>query len=147
MDNSCSKFSPLKPLGQIKQNFIGIVCGRSSVRFPHFIPIGQKTWLPCAIYVLIDWNLENLLLWNLPDTVNCYSLEMMYGRFCTKFRYGRHRQFLFMIGQLKKSSLKPFGQINWNFIWSTYVRFCLKFPQNKMTGEVSDTGSAHWASS
>jgi len=45
-----------------------------------------------------------------------------------------HRQFLFVIGHLK-TSLKPFGQIIWNWVGNTYGRFCVKFPQNKMTGE------------
>ena len=43
--------SPLKPLGQIKQNFTGSIYGRSSIRFPYFIQIGQKTWSPWAILV------------------------------------------------------------------------------------------------
>jgi len=43
---------------------------------------------------------------------------------------------LFVIDQFKqKSSLKPFGQIDWNLIESTYGRFCIKFPQSKMTDE------------
>jgi hypothetical protein len=46
-------------------------------------------------------------------------------------KHSRHRQFLFVISQLKKSSLKPFGQINWNLVGSTYGRF----PQNWMKGE------------
>jgi hypothetical protein len=45
-------------------------------------------------------------------------------------KYGT-RQFLFVIGKLKKYSLKPFGQINWNLVGSTYGRF----PQNWMKGE------------
>jgi hypothetical protein len=49
--------------------------------------------------------------------------------------YVRHRQFLFVIGQLNKSSLKPFGQINWTLFGKSYGRFCIKFPQSKMTGE------------
>ena len=48
---------------------------------------------------------------------------------------GCHRQFLFVIGQLKKSSLNPFSQINWNLVGSTYGRFCIKFHQNRMKGE------------
>jgi hypothetical protein len=37
---------------------------------------------------------------------------------------------------LKKSSpLKPLGQLNRHLAGSTYERFCIKFPQNKMAGE------------
>jgi hypothetical protein len=42
---------------------------------------------------------------------------------------------LFVIVQLKKYSLKPFSQINWDLVGSTYRRFCIKFPPNKMKGE------------
>ena len=44
-------------------------------------------------------------------------------------------QFLFVIGQFKKSSLKPIGQINWNFVGSTYEKLCINFPQNKITSK------------
>ena len=36
---------------------------------------------------------------------------------------------------LKKSSLKPSSQMNQNLIGSTYGRFCIKFPQNRMKVE------------
>jgi hypothetical protein len=39
------------------------------------------------------------------------------------------------LANLKKSSLKPWGQINWNLVGNLYGKFCIKFPQNKMTGE------------
>jgi hypothetical protein len=32
----------MKPLGQIKRNSTGSIYGRSFIRFPHFILIGQK---------------------------------------------------------------------------------------------------------
>ena len=41
--------------------------------------------------------------------------------------YGRQMQFLFVIGQLRNSSLKQSGQINWNFAGNTFGRFCIKF--------------------
>ena len=31
--------------------------------------------------------------------------------------------------------LKPLGQMNRNLVGSTYGRFCIKFPQNRMKGE------------
>ena len=34
----------------------------------------------------------------------------------------------------KKLSVKSFGQINRYLAGSTYGMFCIKFPQNKMTG-------------
>jgi hypothetical protein len=55
----------------------------------------------------------------LGGIMNCYFVEMMYGRPLQNFlvsclldnQYGHHRQLLFVIGQLK-IYLKPFGQIN-----------------------------------
>ena len=38
----------------------------------------------------------------------------------------------------KKSSLKPSSQINSNLVGSTYGRFCIKFPQNRMNGELTE---------
>ena len=36
---------------------------------------------------------------------------------------------------IKKTSLKPFGIINWNLVGSTYGRLCIKYPQSKLKGE------------
>ena len=57
--------------------------------------------------------------------------------FRSVIKHGHYRQFLFLVGQFKKknSSLKPFCQINWNLVRSTYESFCIKFHQNRMTGE------------
>ena len=44
-DNSCFwlanffKSSPLKPLGQMNQNLVGNIYGRSSIKIAHFVPI------------------------------------------------------------------------------------------------------------
>ena len=41
-------------------------------------------------------------------------------------KHALHRQFLFLEGQLKKNSpLKLLGQMNSNFVGSTYESFCL----------------------
>ena len=36
----------------------------------------------------------------------------------------------------KFSSLKLLSQMNWNLVGSTYGRFCIKFPQSRMKGEL-----------
>jgi hypothetical protein len=33
------KSSPLKPLGQMNQNLVGSIYGRSSIKTAHFVPI------------------------------------------------------------------------------------------------------------
>jgi hypothetical protein len=42
------KSSPLKPLGQMNQNLVGSIYGRSSIKIAHFVPIREQTWLPQA---------------------------------------------------------------------------------------------------
>ena len=46
---SFQKSSPLKLLGQMEPNFAGSIYGRSFIKFVHFVPIGQETWLSWAI--------------------------------------------------------------------------------------------------
>jgi hypothetical protein len=65
-------------------------------------PIGNKNcmWWPCL--------LKNILSW----PVN---------------KHGLHRQFLLLNGRfLKKSSLKPLGQMNRNLVGSIYGRSCIQ---------------------
>jgi hypothetical protein len=44
-DNSCfwltdfKKSSPLKPIGQMNQNLVWSIYGRSSIKIAHFVPI------------------------------------------------------------------------------------------------------------
>jgi hypothetical protein len=36
------KSSPLKPLGQMNQNLVGSILGRSSIKIAHLVPIVNK---------------------------------------------------------------------------------------------------------
>ena len=38
--------SSLKPLGQLKPSFLGMIIGRSSTKFLFFMPIGNPIWPP-----------------------------------------------------------------------------------------------------
>jgi hypothetical protein len=38
--------SSLKPLGQLKPNYPGMIIGRSSIKFLFFMSIGNLRWLP-----------------------------------------------------------------------------------------------------
>jgi hypothetical protein len=38
--------SSLKPLGQLKQNYPGMIIGKSSTKFRFFTPIGNPRWPP-----------------------------------------------------------------------------------------------------
>ena len=101
---------------------------------------------------------KNSLL-KLGGTMNFYFVWMMYWRSCTKFLYFVPILQLIWKFLFKKSSLKTFGQINWNLVGSTYGRFCIKVPENDrwatqaqpseplVLWQVSDTGSALWTSS
>jgi hypothetical protein len=56
------KSSPLKTLGQMNQNLVGSIYGRSSIKNAHFVLIRLQTWPPQAILVS-DWSIsKNLLL-------------------------------------------------------------------------------------
>jgi hypothetical protein len=48
------KSSLLKPPGQMNQNLVGSILGRSSIKIAHFVPICLQTWPPQAILVS-DW--------------------------------------------------------------------------------------------
>jgi hypothetical protein len=48
------KSSSLKPLGQMNQNLVGSIYGRSSIKIAHFVPIRYQTWSPQTILVS-DW--------------------------------------------------------------------------------------------
>ena len=82
------KSSPkLHELGQMEPNMTGSICGRSFTKFTHFVPIGQQTWLPWAIFVS-DWlihmymyfkNLSSETTW--PSGTKLYRqhlLEVLY---------------------------------------------------------------------
>jgi hypothetical protein len=70
------------------------------------------------------------LLMDQGGTMNSYFVVMMYGRSCAKFPYSVQTNIAdigsscLWLANLKKSSLKSFGQINWNNI-SYFVVYCL----------------------
>ena len=122
-----------------KTNFTRIIYGSSFIRFPPFSRWDKQTCLPWGVLVS-DWlklkkivssktrSHNELLLCRNDVWEILYKISIFWADHTTS-----GRQFLFVISQLKKSSLKPFGQINWNLVGSVYGRFCSKFPQNEMT--------------
>ena len=48
------KSSPLKPFGQMNQNLVWSIYGRSSIKIAHFVLICPQTWPPQATLVS-DW--------------------------------------------------------------------------------------------
>jgi hypothetical protein len=48
------KSSPLKPIGQMNQNLVRSILGRSSINSAHLVPIRLQIWPPQAILVS-DW--------------------------------------------------------------------------------------------
>ena len=111
-----------------KTNFTRIIYGISFIRFPPFSRWDKQTCLPWGILVS-DWlklkkivssktRCHNELLLCRNDVWEIlYKISIFWADHTTS---GRHRQFLFVISQLKKSSLKPFGQMNWNLVGSVW---------------------------
>jgi hypothetical protein len=52
--------SSLKPLGQMNQNLVESIYGRSSIKSAHLVPIHYQTWPPQAILVS-DWSISKIL--------------------------------------------------------------------------------------
>ena len=83
------KSSPLKPLGQMDLYLVWSIYGMCFMKFPHFIPIGQKTWPPWTICFWLD-----LLLWDrLVKWINIL--------------YGTSKE-----GYYKDSSFRPYPSTN-----------------------------------
>jgi hypothetical protein len=53
------EYFPLKPLGQMNQNLVGSIYGKSSIKSAHFVPIRLETLPPQAILVS-DWLISKL---------------------------------------------------------------------------------------
>ena len=54
--------SPLRPMGQMNQNLVGSIYGRTFIKSTHFVPIHLQTWPPYAILVSDCSISKNLLL-------------------------------------------------------------------------------------
>jgi hypothetical protein len=142
---SKKKSYPLKLLGKMNRNLVGSIYGMSSLKIVHFSSICLQAWPPQTILVS-DWSIfkKSSLLkpcvqmsWNLVGSI--------YGRFSIKivhFVLIRSQtwtpQTILLSDRLiskKSSPLKRSSQMNSNLVGSTYGRFCIKFPENRMKGE------------
>ena len=54
--------SSLKPLGQLKPNYPGMINGRSSTKFLFFMPIGNPRWLSPQVIVLKHGKIQKYIL-------------------------------------------------------------------------------------
>ena len=85
------KSSPPKLLGQMNQNLVGSIYGRSSIQIAHFVPISYLTWSPQAILVS-DWSISKKSSpLKLPSQINrnLVGSIYMYWRLCIKFPQSR----------------------------------------------------------
>ena len=99
-----------------------------STNFYPYIYNQSRFWYHKVAILVSGWSIfKEICSWN------CLA--------CAKFPWAAIGSSCLWLANFKKSSLKPFGQINWNLVGSNYGRFCIKVPQNR---KVSD--SAHWAS-
>ena len=73
------KSSPLKLPGQMNQNLVGSILGRSSIKIAHFIPIRLQTWPPQAILVL-DCLISKISSLKPPGQMNQNLVGSILGR-------------------------------------------------------------------
>ena len=122
----------------MEPNLAGSIYVRSSIKFPHFVPIGQQTWPPWAILVS-DW-----LIFQKSSPLKPHGqmepnfTGSIYGRSFTKFPHfvpiglqiWPPRAILVSDWLIfkKSSPLKPHGQMELNFTGSLYGRSKTKFP-------------------
>ena len=81
------KSSPLKLLLQMNCNLIGMMYGRSSTKFLHFLSIRLQTWPPWAILVSNWSKIKKSSPLKLSCQMNCNLKGMKYGRSSTNFLY------------------------------------------------------------
>jgi hypothetical protein len=129
-----SKKNLLWNCGQMNQNLVGSIYGRSSIKIAHF-PIRLQTWPPQANLVS-DWLISKKSSpLKLLGQMNRSLVWSIYGRSSIKIAH-------FILIRLqtwppqailvsdwsisKKSSLKPFGQLNRNLVGSIYGRSSIK---------------------
>jgi hypothetical protein len=74
------KSSPLKPPGQMNQNLVGNILGKSSINVAYLVPIRKQTWSPQAI-LIIDWLIskKSSALKSLSQ-MNCILVGSINGR-------------------------------------------------------------------
>ena len=85
------KSPPLKPVGQINRNMAGSIHWMSSMKIPHFIPIGLQAWSPQAILVS-DWSISKKSSpLKMPSQMhrNLIGSIYIYGRLCINFPQSR----------------------------------------------------------
>ena len=134
--NSCfwlaeiKKKNPLKLQGQRNCNFVGMMYGRSFIKYIHFMLIRHLTWPPKAILVS-DWlKFYKSSAMKQQTQMNINFVGMMYQRFFTKYPHfvlsrGRHREFLFLIGWNFENLLLW----NYNTEWIVVLQeWCMECP-------------------
>ena len=138
------KSSPLNSLGQMGLNFTGNVYEKSFTKLPHFVQIGQQTWLPWAILVS-DW----LILQKSSPLKPLGQMEPNYTGNIYWRSFAKFPHFVLIRLQIwspqailisdwlksQKSSLKPLSQMKPNYIGSIYGRSFAKFPHCVSIGQ------------
>ena len=112
----------------MNRNLVGSIYWRSFIKLSHFIPIRLQTAAAGNSFFWLVDSKKSLPLkplgqmnWHLVGSIYGMSSIKISHLFRSVNKYGRHRQFLFMIGLFFfKSSRKPIGQMYRNLVGSIY---------------------------